>query len=176
MLFLAEHHAIRLIAAEPCAHLESVAYLLNILEIMPCEKGGFVGRSPENSAHKRLEKRFSGRLVLERSRSNGGLFSCCMLDGWKTMKQREAGDAYFFFGWRRDSLPLTNPAVQFLAHRKRILLRGVRTSKSALLGCMGLLQNPVFRGTGLRCNSWPVDMARGVGLVAKASAARVVAR
>ena len=49
-LFLAEHHAIRLIAAEPCAHLENVAYLLNILEIMPCEKGGFVGRSPENSA------------------------------------------------------------------------------------------------------------------------------
>lgn len=97
MLFLAEHHAIRLIAAEPCAHLESVAYLLNILEIMPCEK--VWGRSAclqRIRRDKRLEKRFSGRLVLERSRSNGGLFSCCMLDGWKTMKQREAGDAYFF--------------------------------------------------------------------------------
>ena len=53
MLFLAEHHAIRLIAAEPCAHLESVAYLLNTLEIMPCEKGWVCGAlclSPENSA------------------------------------------------------------------------------------------------------------------------------
>lgn len=46
---------------------------------------------------KRLKKRFSGRLVLERSRSNGGLFSCCMLDGWKTMKQREAGTLIFFW-------------------------------------------------------------------------------
>ena len=97
--------------------------------------------------------------------------------GWlESYETTRGGGRLFFFGWRRDSLPLTNPAVQFLAHRKRVLLRGVRTSKSALLGCMGLLQNPVFRGTGLRCNSWPVDMARGVGLVAKASAARVVAR
>jgi hypothetical protein len=97
--------------------------------------------------------------------------------GWlENYETTRGGDAYFFFGWRRDSLPLADPAVQFLAHRKRILLRGVRTSKSALLGCMGLLKNPVFRGTGLRCNSWPVDMARGVVVGCEGVSGGVVAR
>lgn len=113
------------------------------------KRGGFVKRSAclqRIRCDRRLEKRFSGRLVLERSRSNGGLFSCFSarytLDGWKIMKQSEAGRC--FFCWRRDSLPLENASF----------------CKSALPGCMGLLQNPVFHGTGLRCN-FPQPEIRG---------------
>ena len=129
------------------------------------KRGGFVKRS---ACLQRI--RCNRRLVLERSRSNGGLFSCFsarhMLDGWKIMKQSEAGDAVFFL------LEAGQPAS-----RKRILLqeRIVRmhgiTAKPSLSRQRAALQLPT---TG---DSWPVGMARGgLWLVAKASAARVVAR
>ena len=124
------------------------------------KRDGFVKRSAylqRIRCDKRLQKWFSGRL--ERSRSNGGLFPCfparCVWDGWEIMKRREAGGRLSsFFAGRR-----ANPAVRFLAHRKHILLARRRTSKSALPGCMGLLETRSFAAHG--CVATPHSRIRG---------------
>lgn len=95
MLFLAEHHAIRFIANGTLVRISMEDDIAAGCSGGHVKGGGFVKRSAclqRIRCDKRLEKRFSGRLVLERSRSNGGLFSCfparCMLNGYETTRGR----------------------------------------------------------------------------------------